>query len=180
MTDDLKPGTPPGNAGFEHQDLQVSGILYFLLSLAVATVLVSVLLVGVYKFLDKRDRANQPVVSPLVANVPRPELHSRADYEQYAEKTFPNPRLETDERNQLNQIRTREDDQLDSYGWVDEKAGMVRIPIERAMDLLVERGLPVRPQGASGVMAAATAGSTDRISDARNGKPRISKRGEKK
>ncbi|MFZ0814904.1 MAG: hypothetical protein WAM78_05265 [Candidatus Sulfotelmatobacter sp.] len=168
------------NGNFEHRDLQVSGILYFLLSLAVATVLASVILVGVYKFLDKRDRANQSVVSPLVANVPKPELNTRAEYEQYAEKTFPNPRLETDERNQLNQIRTREDDLLDSYGWVDEKAGTVRIPIERAMDLLVERGLPVRPQGASGVMAAATAGATDRISDARNGEPRVRKKGEKK
>src|SRR5208282_5249649 len=46
-------------------------------------------------------------------------------------------------------------DTLHSYGWVDEKAGTVRIPIERAMDLLVQRGLPVRSQGASGEDAAA-------------------------
>jgi hypothetical protein len=177
---DLKNITPDSHGSFEHQDLQVSGILYFLLSLIVATVLVAVFMVGIYKFLDKRDRANQPVVSPLVANVPSPELNTRADYERYAEKTFPNPRLETDERNQLNQIRTREDDLLDSYGWVDEKAGTVRIPIERAMDLLVQRGLPVRSQGASSTAAAATTGATDRISDARNGKPRVRKKGEKK
>jgi len=144
------------NGSFEHQDLQVSGILYFLLTLAIATVLTALFMVGVYKFLDKHERANQPAVSPLVANVPKPELNTRAEYEQYAEKTFPNPRLETDERNQLNQIRTQEDDLLDSYGWVDEPAGTVRIPIQRAMDLLVQRGLPVRPQGASGVEVAVT------------------------
>jgi hypothetical protein len=34
---------------------------------------------------------------------------------------------------------------LHSYGWVDEQAGLVRIPITRAMELLTERGLPVRP-----------------------------------
>jgi hypothetical protein len=44
-----------------------------------------------------------------------------------------------------------EEKSLYSYGWVDEKAGIVRIPIERAMDLLVQRGLPVRPQGADEV-----------------------------
>jgi len=170
---DLENSKPDSRRSFEHQDLQVSGILYFLLTLAIATVLTALFMVGVYKFLDKRERTNQPAVSPLVANVPKPELNTRAEYEQYAEKTFPNPRLETDERNQLNQIRTREDDLLDSYGWVDEQAGTVRIPIERAMDLLVQRGLPVRPQGASGVETAATAGTTDRIG-------KVSKKGEKK
>jgi len=38
-------------------------------------------------------------------------------------------------------------DVLYSYGWVDEKAGTVHIPIERAMDLIVQRGLPVRGSG---------------------------------
>ncbi len=36
---------------------------------------------------------------------------------------------------------------LDSYGWVDRKAGIVRIPVARAMDLLLQKGLPVRPPG---------------------------------
>lgn len=167
---DLENITPDSHGSFEHQDLQVSGILYFLLTLIVATVLVALFMVGIYKFLDKRERANQPAVSPLVENASKPELNTRAEYEQYAEKAFPNPRLETDERNQLNQIRTREDDLLESYGWVDEQAGTVRIPIERAMDLLVQRGLPVRSQDASGV-ADATAGTTTN---------RIGKKGEKK
>ncbi len=47
-----------------------------------------------------------------------------------------------------------EEKTLYSYGWVDE-TGTVRIPIERAMDLIVQRGLPVRPQGA-GSQAAST------------------------
>jgi hypothetical protein len=150
MSAQTKHENAAGNGGFEHQDMQASSVLYFLLSLGVATVLAAVFLVGVYKFLDHREKAHQPALSPLVANVPKPELKTRAEYEQYAEKAFPDPRLETDERNQLNQIRTREDDLLESYGWVDEKAGTVRIPIEHAMDLLVQRGLPVRPQGAAG------------------------------
>ncbi len=58
--------------------------------------------------------------------------------------------MRTDERNQLNKEAVREEGLLYSYGWVDEKAGTVRIPIERAMDLIVQRGLPVRPQNIAG------------------------------
>ena len=44
--------------------------------------------------------------------------------------------------------------ELYSYGWVDEKAGTVHIPIERAMDLIAQRGLPVRGQGGTGTNLA--------------------------
>jgi hypothetical protein len=37
-------------------------------------------------------------------------------------------------------------DLLEGYGWVDREAGVVRVPIERAMELLLERGLPTRPE----------------------------------
>ena len=57
----------------------------------------------------------------------------------------PQPRLQALPRADLREMRTEEDAILHSYGWVDEQAGMVRIPIERAMELLAERGLPVRP-----------------------------------
>ena len=40
----------------------------------------------------------------------------------------------------------QEEQTLNSYGWVDQQAGVVRIPIDRAMDLLAQRGLPTRPQ----------------------------------
>jgi hypothetical protein len=56
----------------------------------------------------------------------------------------PEPRLQTDPRDDMANLRRSEDDVLDSYGWVDRNAGVVRIPIERAMTLVVERGLPTR------------------------------------
>ena len=40
----------------------------------------------------------------------------------------------------------KEDDVLESYGWVDKNAGVVRIPIDEAMKLTLERGLPARQQ----------------------------------
>lgn len=36
-----------------------------------------------------------------------------------------------------------EEHQLGTYGWVDEQAGVARIPIERAIEIMAERGLPI-------------------------------------
>ena len=54
------------------------------------------------------------------------------------------PRLQVSPAQDLVKMRQSEDAVLHSYGWVDQKAGVVRIPIERAMALVVERGLPAR------------------------------------
>jgi len=60
----------------------------------------------------------------------------------------PEPRLQTDPRGDLRAMREQEDRTLHSYEWVDRSAGVVRIPIDQAMRLTVERGLPARPHGA--------------------------------
>jgi hypothetical protein len=56
----------------------------------------------------------------------------------------PAPRLQTGPRLDLQHLKQTQQELLHSYGWVDKSAGVVRIPIDRAMDLLVQRGLPVR------------------------------------
>jgi hypothetical protein len=58
----------------------------------------------------------------------------------------PEPRLQTDPREDLRVLRQAEEDALKSYGWVDKNAGVVRIPIDEAMKLTIERGLPTRPE----------------------------------
>jgi hypothetical protein len=143
MTDDTKHENTTGHGSFERQDLQVSGILYFLLTIVVITAVCLLGIRGFYAYLDHREKAAQPALSPLVANIPTDTRHIAPEYPQGA---FPDPRLEVDERGQLNGIRIAEENTLYSYGWIDEKAGTMRIPIERAMDLLVQRGLPVRSQ----------------------------------
>jgi hypothetical protein len=58
----------------------------------------------------------------------------------------PLPRLQAEPVQDLTQLRAQQDDALNAYGWVDRTNGVVHIPINRAMDLLLERGaLPVRP-----------------------------------
>ena len=129
----------------------MSGVLYFFLALVVVVALCIFGLRGFYAFLDHRERVTQPAVNPLVTNVPEDTRHVAPGYPQ---NVFPNPKLEEDERGQLNNISMNEEKELYSYGWVDEKAGTVHIPIERAMDLIAQRGLPVRGQGGTDGAAA--------------------------
>jgi len=145
MSDVTKHESTNGHGSYEHQDLQASSIVYFLLTLGVVTVLCMFGIRGLYSYLDRRERAEQPAVNPLVTNVPADTRHIAPGYPATA---FPNPRLEDNERDQLNGFLTGEQQRLYSYGWVDQKAGIMHIPIERAMDLLVQRGIPVRPQSA--------------------------------
>ena len=56
----------------------------------------------------------------------------------------PEPRLQVSAPKDLKQYKAAQEEILNSYGWVDQKAGIVRIPIDRAMDILVQKGLPVR------------------------------------
>ena len=56
----------------------------------------------------------------------------------------PEPRLQIDAHNELRQMRAAEEAALNSYGWVDKSSGSVRIPIERAMEILAKQGLPAR------------------------------------
>jgi hypothetical protein len=152
MTDETKHESATGHGSYEHQDLQASGILYFLLGLAVATLLCIAGLRGLFVVLDHREKALEPPVNPLVTHVPTDTRHIASEYPQSA---FPNPKLEEDERGQFNGILLNEETTLNSYGWVGEKGGTVHIPIERAMELLAQRGLPVRSQGSASAAAAA-------------------------
>jgi hypothetical protein len=51
-------------------------------------------------------------------------------------RTPPEPRLLPDPRSALLELRAEEDELLHGYGWVNREAGIVRIPIERAIDVL--------------------------------------------
>lgn len=56
----------------------------------------------------------------------------------------PLPRLQVSGTVDLKRFREAEEKVLNSYAWVDRDAGIVRIPVERAIELLAERGLPAR------------------------------------
>jgi hypothetical protein len=61
-------------------------------------------------------------------------------------QTFPNPRVQTDDGNQdVADLHAREDLLLDNYTWADAAHTKVRIPIDRAIEIMAQRGLPVAP-----------------------------------
>jgi hypothetical protein len=60
------------------------------------------------------------------------------------ERQFPGPVLQTTPWQDLRQFRTAEDTQLKTYGWIDQKGGVARLPIDKAKELLLQRGLPTR------------------------------------
>ena len=128
--------------GFERQDLGSRPIYGFLISLVIIGILVYYGLWGVFYLLDTYNRTHQPPANPMVQQT---EANPRYVPPGSIEKTFPEPRLETDERTELNDFRLAEEQTLNSYGWVDQNAGLVHIPIERAMQLIAQRGLPTKP-----------------------------------
>jgi hypothetical protein len=145
MSDQLHPVNSGGHGDYERSDIGVSGVLYFLAGLAVVGVVTYLIVAGLYAFLEKRFES-QATMSPLVTAASKDTRHIQKDYPQ---ATFPDPKLEEDERGQLNGSRLSEEQMLSSYDYIDQKSGTVRIPIDRAMDLIAQRGLPVRAQTAS-------------------------------
>ena len=150
MSHDPQSVKSNGHPDFERKDISVNGVVVFLIGIA-AMVVVSYFVVDVfYSVLEKHFEAQQAPVSPLVTNGQQdtrriPPQYGQ-DYAAYLKESFPAPQLETDERTQLDKVRLGEEDILSTYDYVDKSAGTVRIPIDRAMELLVQKGLPVLPQ----------------------------------
>lgn len=138
---DLRHENPDKDLGFEREDLGFRPVLGFLVSLAVFGVLTYYVLWGMFHFLDAYNRKHQPPPNPMVKTNPDTRVVTPQTIQQ-----FPEPRLEDDERTELNGFRYREEEQLNSYGWVDQNAGVVHIPIDQAMKLIAERGLPTTPK----------------------------------
>ena len=189
MTDPIQTAKHQGHGDYERSDVSIAAILYFLIGLAIVCVLAYFVVEGLFWYLDKRAEATQTPVSPLVTSVPKdtrriPPQYGN-DYDKYLKEGFPAPQLETDERTELNGIRQREAETLSTYGWVDQKAGTVRIPIDRAMELLAQRGLPVRSQAVSSGPAstaqpmAASAGGTAAGGNKKNGASKTDSAGKK-
>jgi hypothetical protein len=142
MTDDIHIDGHNEEAEFEREDLGAKPVILFLVGLTVGCLLVALLLKGMYSYLDARENRHQPALNPLVQQT-RSDLRSVAPGDI---TKFPEPHLETDEPREIRAFRVQEEQTLHSYGWVDQPAGVARIPIDRAMELVAQRGLPTRPQ----------------------------------
>lgn len=142
------------SAGYEQSDVKVTGIVVFLTSLAIFVAVCGVVTYGIGKLinaeLNREDGPNTKWTTDADAQIRKlgnfptnPELQNKI-----AEMTqkFPTPRVQTDDGNlDVADLHAREDLLLDNYSWVDRSQGKVRIPIERAMQIIAQKGLPVAP-----------------------------------
>jgi hypothetical protein len=116
----------------ERSDVNFKAIVGFLIGLVVVAAILHAGLTSMFNRLrasaEKEDqRLMQQRVAASVA----------------ASRTFfPSPREQISPRLDLQSLRARENTELNSYRWVDQTNGVVQIPIERAMELVIQRGLP--------------------------------------
>jgi hypothetical protein len=114
--------------GHETRGVSTRAIIRFGIGLGVATALVMVGMWGLFRWLSRHEsRVDVPVSAMVSASLRR---------------TPPEPRLEPNPLEPRQRLRAREDAVLTTAGWVDRGNAVVRIPIERAEELLVQRGLP--------------------------------------
>jgi hypothetical protein len=121
-----------GTEGYEHADASVSTLYRFAVSLAILIAAVMLAMVYTYNFFAKHESLGPPA-SPFenqreLPAQPRLQPHPAADLKHYCEG---------------------EQQQLSTYGWVDQHNGIVRIPVDREMDIVLQKGLPARPASQS-------------------------------
>lgn len=135
--------------GYEVTDVSVQGIMVFLVGLFLSVGVFFVLCFGIGKVINyglaksdgppnKWNAADVPQVDKLAMQSNPAEQQQKL---QQLTQKFPTPRLEVDDGNQdLADLHGREDLLLDHYTWVDGSHAKVRIPIERAMEIVAQPG----------------------------------------
>jgi len=118
---------PEGSTFTEGDGVSYRGIVVFVVILAVTTFICQGIVVGMFKLFDKSAVSSSPARAAMAAP---------------AGTMPPPPNLLTNEPLNLKNFREHEADVLETYGWQDKNAGVVRLPIDRAKELLLERGLP--------------------------------------
>ena len=129
---DLEYGATPANAQYEHTDIEPTIAGKFAVWLFIAMVISGGIVYGTFWLFEGQEaragQANQ--LFPLAAGqVKEPQ----------------GPRLQTQPFKDIYMLREDAAKKLQSYGWVDQDGGVVRIPVDRAMDVMLQRGFPTRP-----------------------------------
>lgn len=127
---DTELSRPEDNPEVRHEprDINVRVIFGFGLALVIGAVVVHLGLYWLLWHYERTAAERAREISPIEVTPPMP----------------PEPRLQVSPPADLAAMRAAEDEVLQSYGWIDKEENVVRIPIERAMELLAERGLPAR------------------------------------
>src|SRR5262245_46825188 len=116
----------------EASDINIRGVLRFAGGLLLLGAVVYVVVWIFLGYLKRQERASSAQLQfPLAVG--------------QEDRVPPEPRLQANPRQDMSDLRNEENQRLESFGWVDRNAGVVRIPIDEAMRLTLQRGLPSRP-----------------------------------
>lgn len=153
MTLHQQPDPESRKVGYELTDANITDIAGFLVVMAASIAVVFVLAFGIGKLiyygLNKQDGPANKWSEMAGAKPGNMESNPQIEQQQLQSlvKKFPTPRLQSDDGNmEVADMHAREDMLLDHYTWIDQNKQTVRIPIQRAMQLIVQKGLPVESQ----------------------------------
>lgn len=113
---------------YEPDDVSFRGVLLFAFWLLVAT---AIMYVGLLWLFNMQARPHPGVAMPTTLLT-----------ESERQRIPPEPRLQISPIRDMRELRAAEDAVLQTYGWVDQHAGLVRVPIERAMEIIATQGIP--------------------------------------
>jgi hypothetical protein len=119
------------DVGFDPRDLPHGPVFAFFLVLAAVVLMVHVGLWGVFQYLGHPQFAGHATTNPIMTS--KEQLREIGGDPAL---TFPKPSLQPDPIADLNKFRAREEEEMNSYGWVDPGAQKIHIPIERAIDAM--------------------------------------------
>ena len=133
----------------EGDGISYSGIVWFVVILTITTLVCQGLMIVLFNVMQYQ--ANEANVMAPASPLAPPAI----DRAENTGRVFPNmvdigrpngpaPALLVREPLNLETLRAHEHEVLTTYGWTDKNTGAIRIPIERAKELIIERGLPVR------------------------------------
>lgn len=125
--------TSTAHNGYEKTDASPRGLVGFVLIMGAILAAVSLLLILLFKHYERADTPPSFVAAPFARVQPVP----------------PPPRIQAEPGVDMQTYYQSQQNLLNTYGWIDKQNGIVRLPIDRAMQLLLQRGLPVRPAPSS-------------------------------
>jgi hypothetical protein len=135
---------------YDRSDLSPSGILYFLIGLLLVGVFIELVVWGMFRFMAhseilfaKGQQNPMAAQAPPVPGAPASVLQNTPGVNL---SVFPEPRLQTNDAGEMSTYLHSEQELLDPKQPFTDPSGAVHIPVSMAMQLIAERGLPVRPK----------------------------------
>lgn len=149
----------------EHSDINVAALVWSMVVMFGTVIVTAGLMYVLFIFLEGDAKARDPKLSPLTMPATiMPKTTTASPFFGSA----PDPKLMTGEPAHLKEVRTELQDELHTAGWIDEKAGVARIPIDQAKALVLKDGLPVRPDPVSDSRLGGRAPALGESSSGRN------------